>query len=115
MAQALDVENRVQAGTDRRSILSRAGVGLMAFTTTMLITQRAARADHLPPPDGCYGYNRCHCCSTTCGPVRPELGCPTGTGCWTYVDESACRTYRCCDYLENGRPCLCRTVAFPGC
>jgi hypothetical protein len=96
-------------GRSRRDVLGRFGAALFGASAATLIKSRVASATHVPPPTGCYGYGVCHCCPS-CGAVQPQLGCPTGTGCWAYTDPGQCRTYRCCDYLYNGTPCLCRTV-----
>lgn len=93
----------------RRDVIGKMGAALFTFSATTLLRSRSASANHVGPPAGCYGYPSCHCCNS-CGPVRADLGCPTGTGCWYGVDTISCRTYKCCDYMYNGAPCLCRTL-----
>lgn len=100
----------------RRDFGARIASAAIAAVGTRLIRSNKAHATHVPPPAGCYGFNVCHCCgSGTCGSVRADFGCPSGTGCWYYYQESPCRTYKCCDYLYGGEPCLCRLFVSNSC
>lgn len=104
----MDTAIEESARVSRRTFAARFVGAFWTFATLTIISQRTAHANHTPPPPGCYGYGVCHSCPS--GSVQPSLGCPGGTGCWHWTDPVGCRTYRCCDYLEDGDPCLCRTV-----
>lgn len=93
----------------RRDVIGKLTAALFTFSAATMLRSRSASATHNPPPSGCYGYGVCHCCNS-CGSVRADLGCPTGTGCWYWTDTVSCRTYKCCDYMYAGSPCLCRTL-----
>lgn len=94
----------------RRGFVGKLGTAMFGALAAGLLKSHAALATHNPPPSGCYGYGICHCCSTGCGSVRADLGCPTGTGCWYWADSANCKVWRCCDYMYGGQPCLCRTL-----
>lgn len=99
--------------SSRRDVIGKITAALFTFSAATIIKSRAAGATHVPPT-GCYGYGVCHCCNS-CGTVRADFGCPSGTGCWYYVDSISCRTYKCCDYYYLGQRCLCRSLVCSCC
>lgn len=94
----------------RRGFIGKVGTMLFASAVGSLVKSRAAYATHTGWPSPCYGYGACHCCPN-CGDPVPSLGCETGTGCWYMLqDIPICKVWKCCDYLDDGVPCICRTL-----
>jgi hypothetical protein len=95
----------------RRRLLAGASAALAALGARLWFPERAAAA----PPNGCFGYNACSCCSgTRCcrsGCRGGYYGCPSGGQCWNTCayDGSQLYRFRCCDwaYGTSGR-CICR-------
>lgn len=74
----------------RRGLLGRLGAAMVG--AAMLDVLRSKQALACPPPGQCYGLESCGCHGGGC-PGTPSGGC-----CWVYVDEVACRVYKCCDH-----------------
>lgn len=110
-----DVSSSSATKTLSRARLLRSVGGALVGSSILTLTRQApAEGSHCgPTPGGCYGYTACCNCSDP-GSPRADLGCPSGTGCWYYVDSGSCRTYRCCDYYQ-GHPCICRYYVGPYC
>ena len=96
----------------RNRVLAMLGGALIGLSVRM-ISPTAARGDHGPVPQWCYGYGVCHCCSghTCCASgcsYSEWLGCPTGGQCWFVCDPNINRLYRCCDWQQaDGGYCIC--------
>lgn len=94
-----------------------ATVGAILFSVALrAAAPELARAKHLPIPQGCYGFQECHCCSgsnccdTTCIGHAHSHGCPTQAQCWYTCVNGL--TYQCCDFhvtWDGELPfCICR-------
>lgn len=95
------VLERVPLG--RRRAIAWIGTGLAAAGTQVWFAEFASAS--IAP---------C-CCSPECAACSPFSGCPGCTPrydawddtCWTVCDAG--ELYACCDYYQNGNPCICRT------
>lgn len=95
----------------RRRLLAGASAMLAAFGARAWFPERAAA---VTPPNGCYGYDACSCCSgSTC--CRSDCrggfyGCHSNAQCWTTCayDGSTLYRFRCCDWAFGSRICICR-------
>jgi len=78
-----------------------------------------AEASAVVPPEGCYGYDACPCCSgpTCCTPgcTRVLDNCSPGQQCWNACAYIGCCIYRfqCCDWNSSGKACICRSALAP--
>lgn len=123
MTAIRDIRTRPQVGSEiversfmgRRRSVALAGATMVAFASQVFFpeTSQAAAA----PPNGCFGYDGCPCCSGTsccssgCSGCS-NCGCPTGGQCWyscAYIGSTLYRI-RCCDYRRGSGYCICRGI-----
>lgn len=105
----LDVLDRAFMG--RSKFLAFAGATLTAFATRLWFSDAAA-AYHTGPQYPCYGFPACHscCCYGADCPGCTRYyngGCPSGSYCWNQCWGGD--LYACCDYIQYGSPCVCRS------